>query len=62
MMTKKDYDMIARRVGAELDYLGREGTARLALLNTICSLADGFAQANERFDRERFYTACGIRP
>ena len=60
-MTRKDYERFAAMLAGEL------ALARFAdddrdyrVRNIILSTADIFAQDNPRFDRDRFYQACGL--
>lgn len=66
-MTKKNYETFARMLAGELALAKRKGTLKLGVVdaqmrieNVIRATADIFAKDNERFDRERFYTACGM--
>lgn len=65
-MTRKHYEKFAALFAGEKALLdswtnGPLYTTRMTLLrNIILSTADIFAQDNPRFDRERFYTACGL--
>ena len=61
-MSKKDYVAIAAAVRSHLEpaktRIGSDGYAAIVCL--ALSLADTFAADNPRFDRSRFYAACGI--
>lgn len=52
-MTKKDYAAVARALVRALGYSNRCRAAR--------ELAQEFAQANPRFDREKFLLACEVQ-
>lgn len=64
-MTRKDYikfaalfagEMALARSATAVGHYDRPGVVR----NIIFSTADIFAQDNPRFDRDKFYTACGL--
>ena len=62
-MTRKDYELLARVLKFETEqYLGDRNEAKLV----IRELADMFATElnadNPRFDRDLFFTKCGITP
>lgn len=65
-MTKKDYIKFAALFAGEIamartnEPLVAETVALITLRNVILSTADIFAQDNHQFDREKFYTACGL--
>lgn len=69
-MTKKDYQLLAGRIKAEIEYHNiYVGDAKLeahALSCTIgieglaLSLAEDLARDNPRFDADKFLDACGI--
>lgn len=64
-MTRKDYVKFAAMLAGELA-LAKSRCGILAVADClrvkgiILSIADLFAQDNSRFDRERFYVACGL--
>ena len=62
-MTKKHFEAIASVLAGEIALAANRGDPeQFRAVNNICrSLADLFKQDNARFDRERFYTACGLR-
>lgn len=66
-MTKKDYVAIAREISALRTQLtATDDTQASSLiegtLNMVTyQLADVMHRDNERFDRSRFYTACGVK-
>lgn len=59
-MTRKDYVAVSNLVKAEKSVNRDNPGIVRALDNLAMSLADVMARDNERFDRGRFYTACGI--
>ena len=58
MMTKKSYEMIAREIRRHR--LDDNGTGSGMLASVTDSLAVIFETDNPRFDRARFFTACGM--
>lgn len=54
-MTKKDYELIANRIGG-MTYLSETDRATIAH-----DFADILATTNTRFNREMFLTACGVK-
>lgn len=61
-MTKKHYKLIAEELNAALEISCSEGRAALnATMRTIEGLSVVFKRDNPRFDRARFYAACGVR-
>ena len=63
-MTRKDYVRFAEMYAGEIA-LARHGITNhpdvwLKVHDLIRSTADIFAQDNPRFDRARFYLACGL--
>lgn len=60
-MTRKDYEKFATMLAGELA-LARctDGDRGHRIRGVILSTADIFAQDNARFDRDRFYQACGL--
>lgn len=67
-MSRKDYRAFAEIIAAERSMArhqlangGNDGEVKLRTTRNIAfSMADVFARDNARFDRERFYEACGI--
>ena len=68
-MTKKDYDLIAKAISrcVWFYHVGRDGrmpanrrTAEVVLESVAMELAHELADANPRFDQERFMTACEV--
>lgn len=59
-MTRKDYQAIAKIFDAEISVRKDTTPGALAIKSVVYGLADIFARDNPRFDREKFYTACGI--
>jgi len=57
MPTKRDFTAIAKIFKAQLS--GARGAERMALNDTIDAIGHYFAEANEGFDIERFFRACG---
>jgi hypothetical protein len=60
-MTRKDFVVIAStldRIRLDFDMDG-EDTVSLRLVAE--ELADALARTNDRFDREKFLTACGVK-
>lgn len=51
-MSKKHFIALAR----EISYITDETARKLAAM----AVANAAAQSNDRFDRSRFYAACGI--
>lgn len=61
-MTKKHYQLIAEELNAALELNRSEGRAALnATMRIIEGLATIMRRDNPRFDRARFYAACGVR-
>lgn len=64
-MTKKHFEKFAAMFAGEIA-LARSAASQgnfdrvTQVRNIIFSSADIFAQDNPRFDRERFYAACGL--
>ena len=59
-MSRKHYRAIADVLAAEYVLYGSDPDVEIVLRNVMLSLADICKQDNPRFDRERFYNACGI--
>lgn len=61
-MTRKHYQIIAEELNAALEISRSEGiSAKNAVMRMIEGLATVFKRDNARFDRARFYKACGVR-
>jgi hypothetical protein len=60
MMSRKDYREFAEIISAEISVRRDTPAAVEAVKSIAYSMADVFKRDNSRFDRERFYTACGI--
>lgn len=58
-MTRKDFEAIAEILAAERA-VQQSIPAKVAVSGVAYSLADYFARANPRFDRQRFYVAAGV--
>lgn len=58
-MTRKDYELIAK-VLKEAREDSESGEEKLRVRLIAAKLADEFSDRNERFDRNRFFKACGI--
>jgi hypothetical protein len=61
-MTRKDYELIAQILKAQIE-LSRsygETDGELAVVNIAYDLADSLALDNPRFNRERFLIASGV--
>lgn len=56
VMSRKDYEAFAAILARNASILSGTAVRRLAE-----QMADIFAQDNPAFDRECFYTACGVR-
>lgn len=59
-MTRKDFRMIAAAIADAKSEAERGLSARRAVRNIADYIADGCAQNNEFFDRDRFIAACGF--
>ena len=62
-MTKKDYELVAeavRQTGLQFVDDEDEVSYTEVLEEIATRLANSFRSENERFDREKFMTACGI--
>lgn len=61
-MSRKDYEAIAAIIAG--DIASKRDACNVdvedVLRNVARSMADHFARDNARFDRQRFYAACGI--
>jgi hypothetical protein len=59
MFTRKHFDVIAEVISKELLWF-QNPNGNKAIRTVARSLADKFADDNPRFDREKFYAACGL--
>jgi hypothetical protein len=64
-MSRRDYEAVAAALREQVDAWPSNGgevveIIRAVLANTAEGLADAFEEDNERFDRERFLSACGV--
>lgn len=59
-MTRKHFTAVADRIRRNRRAFADDATALLALTCLAQDLAHEFAEANPRFDRQRFLTACGV--
>lgn len=59
-MSRKHYVEVARVIDAELSINRDNAAVVTAVENLTLSLADLFKRDNSAFDRQRFYTACGL--
>lgn len=57
--TARDFDAVAKIIDKRWSD-SMSDDAEQVLLDVAGNLADYFASQNERFDRERFMSACGI--
>lgn len=55
MMTKKDFDAIAKVTS---HYYHAPGMDKASIKLLTNALADVYAESNPRFDRDRFFQAC----
>jgi len=64
MMTAKDFTAIALAIAAEVNKPYETVTERddrkIVAFNIASNIADVAAQQNPRFDRDRFFNACGL--
>lgn len=59
MFTQRHFEAIAKVIAKELEWF-QNHSERRAITIVARSLADEFARDNERFDRQKFYAACGL--
>jgi hypothetical protein len=59
-MSRKHYREIAAIIAGEYACNGHDRNVERALHGVMLSLADVCKRDKSRFDRERFYDACGI--
>ena len=57
-MTRKHFQAIAAIIAGDFACANAEG--KLTLFRATLSLADYFVSVNPRFDRVKFYKACGF--
>lgn len=61
-MIRKDYIAFRNLLAGEMAVArSNDLNAQATVRNIILSVADVFAQNNPRFDREKFYQACGMK-
>lgn len=58
-MSRKDYELIASAFKTARPDMSRNDDSRTQWARGLHVLADGLARDNPRFDRSRFYAACG---
>jgi len=56
-MTKRDYEAIAKA----LHGVGKTSTGQCDFHEVVTNLSQIFAQANPRFNSEKFFLACGLQ-
>jgi hypothetical protein len=59
-MTRKDYVLIADTLANLMSDFNNGGEDSISLSLVAQELADALQADNDRFDRERFLTACGV--
>lgn len=59
-MTRKHFDAIAECLRIEYKSLEHETEEQMGFYIAIKAMLPAFKQANPRFDRERFLSACGL--
>ena len=59
MMTRKNFENIARILRDFFGEVKHDERGRAAVRQTASDMADHFQDENPRFDRERFFKACG---
>lgn len=64
MMPRKHYIALAAAIRQTRDavYGNREASAELSVVMMALHIAQVLAADNERFDRSKFYEACGVHP
>lgn len=60
-MSRKHYREVAAVLAGDLATCETDGERR-KVAKIACSLSDVFKRDNGNFDRQRFYTACGLDP
>lgn len=63
-MSRKDYEAIASVIRGEIaiaENVYNDDVARRTAVSIARSIAERFAQDNLRFDRSKFYAACGMK-
>lgn len=58
MMTRKDYQLIAKVISETLDHMGNNPSYRLAIDTLTNSLCHELTADNPRFNDRRFWEAC----
>lgn len=58
-MNKKHYVKIAKAIKKEHEAIGANIGGSVALVSLMLTLGEIFAEDNERFNKEKFYAACG---
>lgn len=59
-MTRKDYQLIADAITAEVNEWSDRPEAFAAIGHTASRIASALRRDNPRFNRERFMDACGL--
>lgn len=59
-MTRKDYETIAAALAESRPAPGWDANKHAQYRTTVARLADAFKIGNARFDRARFFKACGL--
>lgn len=61
-MTRKDYELIAKALKTQIEISRTYGETdgELAVANIAYDLADALVIENPRFDKNRFFVACGL--
>lgn len=59
-MSRKDYEALAAVIAGEVACAAGNKDKLRTSSNIARSMADVFHRGNERFDRVRFYKACGL--
>ena len=59
-MTKKDYELIAKEIKAQINLTYQEEETQI-LVDLANSLAIRFIEENPRFNRDKFIEVCGIK-
>lgn len=61
-MTRKDFELIAGVIQSSRDnYEGYSIDAMLAIETLARKMSNALAHTNDRFNRETFLTACGVK-
>jgi hypothetical protein len=59
-MTKKDYELIAEGLEASRYLIGVSNDTEAMYRNIVSNIASSLKNDNPRFDRVKFYRACGL--